>query len=102
MRRPNLILVKSSVCAAVLIACRESEAPEVPDVREARDIVQVEPVVQPQNTLAELEAHRVKLEAAAERADVRFGRAPRSKGADALRPSERLLGPRVKPDAQAP
>jgi hypothetical protein len=102
MRRPNLILVKASVCAAVLIACRENEAPEVPAVNEARGAMQVEPPVQPQNTLAELEAHRVKLEAAAERADVRFGRAPRSTESDPLRPSERLLGPRVKADARAP
>ncbi|HWB76577.1 MAG TPA: hypothetical protein VG755_16540 [Nannocystaceae bacterium] len=84
------------------VACREDDDADAlesedleattAEIEAADEIVDAQPKQPAQRrTLAELEAHRARLEAAAVRADVRFGRAGRS-AQEKLRPSRRLLG----------
>lgn len=88
--------------SSAVVACHEDE--EVDDaldseeleattaeIEAADELVEAQPRPASRRTLAELEAHRARLEAAAVRADVRFGRVGRT-AQEKLRPSRRLLG----------
>ena len=98
MRYPRFALL----AALSFASCREDDEADALDSEEleattaeieaAEEIVDAQPKKPaPRRTLTELEAHRARLEAAAVRADVRFGRAGRT-AQEKLRPSRRLLG----------
>lgn len=97
MRYPRFVLL----VVLSFVACREEDEPDALDPEEleattseieaADEIVDAQTKPETRRTLAELEAHRARLEAAAVRADVRFGRAGRT-AQEKLRPSRRLLG----------
>ncbi len=81
-------VTKLVVAAVVLIACQEQVEATEGELERVLDGTGEppttdrtnEPVPAPRRTIAELEAHRERLEAAAVRADVRFGRAGRAPG----------------------
>jgi len=99
-----LTISKLTVAAVMLIACQEQVEATEGELERVLDGTgeppttnprATDPVPAPRRTIAELEAHRERLEAAAVRADVRFGRAGRD-------PGERLEPSRLAADATAP
>jgi hypothetical protein len=82
MRRPRWTFLKSLACAAVLIACGEEVEEATPERAPTVALASDPPETEDDGEATggrmtdDLEAHRQRLEAAAMRADLRFGGHP--------------------------